>query len=197
MRSRDHSEVADGDFQRRAFPDDFPHLGDLGGVVGQAHGEDHSFRFHFLEHLHQRRVGEASVCPVPRDGDAAEAGREVRGVVVHVLERAAEEPVGEAFLDIQQIGVLVAVDHFLYDDGRLDLRIIHVGEEDFGTVDAVHHEGRKHLPLFAEEHRAAPAEGVDPPAVHRRVLAEPEMCVCIDEGHGLRCFSSGRRTGRR
>ena len=95
-----------------------------------------------------------------------------------VAHAAGNEAVGVFLLYLFQVVVLEAVDKFLHDDGCRHLCIVHVGEEYLGRVETVGEKRRHHLHLIAEEQ-------------------SPEMAVCVDDGHGLNCFSISPSSGHR
>jgi hypothetical protein len=82
-----------------------------------------------------------------------------------------------AVLHASEIGILIAVDEFLHDDGGCNLGIVHVREEHFGAVAPVDEEWGQHLPLFTKEDGTAVVGGSYDLVVNLCVLAQPEMSV--------------------
>ena len=75
----------------------------------------------------------------------------------------------------EQVVVLHAIDNLLYHHGSAHLGIVHIAEEDFGTVLSVNHERRKHLHLLTKEcaTRAIGRKSTYGLAINDRVLAHP------------------------
>ena len=157
-----HTEVTNGRLQIGVLLQNLIQLGNLATVVVQVDREDHPLLFHpgeevghlLILQLHHHGIGlEAVAGDLNRLKTALlECFGLPHDILVEVLAHAAaEETIGIRSLHLLQIVVLVAVDILLRDDGRRDLRIVHVREEDLGRVTSVDHKGGHHLHLLAEE----------------------------------------------
>ncbi len=174
--------MANSHSQLRTLRDDLGHLANLPLVVGQTDGKDEILYLQQLEHRQhvQQRLFQK---PVRRKRQAAQSHADGLPRRLHVSGHTqTTEAVGIGVLHLGKIGVLVAVNDFLYHDRSPHLRIVHVGEEHLGGVPAVGHEWWQHLHLLTEEQRARSVgrQRADGLSVHHGVLFQPKVAVCID-----------------
>ena len=181
VRARHHAEMADGYLQAGALLDERLHLCYLRVSVLQLDAEDDALLFHQVHHLHHLVAEELLRQTGGRNLNAAESlVDEAFGLLTESLlpqfgHTETEESGRVALLDLEEVGVLHAVDEFLCDDGCRYLRIVHVRQEPLGGVLAVSHIGRQHLALLAKEQRAAAVrlQLVNGRTVHYCVLVQP------------------------
>ena len=149
-----HAEMANGHLQLRTLLNDLSHLGHLSLIVGQAHRQNHATLLHQLESRHQRL--QRLMHAMTREGYALQSSIG-NGLCLLYIPRHThtEEAVWILLLHLRKIIVLTAVDDLLHHDGSTHLGIIHIGEEDLGSVLTVNHKRREHLHFFVHKDAAS------------------------------------------
>ena len=148
-----HTEMSDGNLQRRTLCDDLLHLTHLHIAIRQIYREDHAVVFHQMEHLHHLWCGHQDTTvgqqqSVSRYLDGLKptvdqrlclCGKTRMEIVTHTTH---EEAVGVQALHLFQIVILYAVDKLLCHHSGRHLGIVHIRKEHLGGVLAINHKRR-------------------------------------------------------